>query len=59
MSIKAYWRVSHLGFFLLYVYSVYLFYSHGGSVRFIVNEKYEGKVKIGSSLGKGHIAQQV
>lgn len=41
---------------MLYAYSVYLLHSHGGSVRFIVNEKYERKVKIGSSLGKRHIA---
>lgn len=41
---------------MLYVYSVYLFLSHGESVRFIVDEKYESKVKIGSSMGKRHIA---
>lgn len=41
---------------MLCVYSVYLFLSHGGSVRFIVNKKYERKVNIGSSLGKRHIA---
>lgn len=41
---------------MLYVYSVYLFLSHGESVRFIVDEKYERKVKIGSSMGKRHIA---
>ena len=39
--------------FTLGVLCVYLFLSHGGSVRFIVNKKYE---RIGSSLGKGHIA---
>lgn len=41
---------------MLFVYSVYLFHSHGESIRFIVNEKYEKKIKIGSSLGEGHVA---
>ena len=45
-----------MGFFVLFVYSVYLFHSHGESIRFIVHEKYEKKVKIGSSLGEGHVA---
>lgn len=30
---------------MLFVYSVYLFHSHGESIRFIVNEKYEKKVR--------------
>ena len=38
-------RVSHLGFFVLYVYSVYLFLSHGGSVRFIVMRSMRERLK--------------